>query len=198
MAEVVVLRSGYARVETDGVTRAGGSVALVLSERRIIVDTGGPSERSVILGALARNGLVPEQIDCVVCTHGHTDHVGNNNLFPGATFFMGGDCSRGDRFREVDYASGPLEIAPDVQVTATPGHTSEDLSVVVRTARGVVAIVGDLFEDANDALGDRWAAFSRDPVRQRRSRAEILAIADCIVPGHGEPFFGAVFRGRRP
>ena len=189
MAEVVVLRSGYAVTDASGKLRAGGTISLVSSAGvRIVVDTGGPSDRAALLDALGERALQADQVQYVVCTHGHADHVGNNNLFAGATFFIGRDRSVGDVFEDVDYASGPYAITPEVQVIATPGHTSEDLSVVVQTAGGVVALVGDLFEDAADAGADTWVQFSRDPGRQRRSRADILAIADFIVPGHGGRF----------
>jgi glyoxylase-like metal-dependent hydrolase (beta-lactamase superfamily II) len=188
-AEVVVLRPGYARVESDGSVRAGGTVSLVVSgEVRIIVDTGGPHEGHLIVEALARHGLRPEQINNVVCTHGHIDHVGNNSLFAGATFFMGEDRSVGDRFETLDLSEGPLTLADGVQIVATPGHTSEDISLLVTTEHDVVAIVGDLFENGEDRDGEGWIRFSRDPPRQRRHRAEILSVADFIVPGHGDVF----------
>jgi glyoxylase-like metal-dependent hydrolase (beta-lactamase superfamily II) len=81
-----------------------------------------------------------------------------------------------------------VTIADGVQIIATPGHTSEDISVLVTTERGVVAIVGDLFENADDDRDESWVRFSRDPRRQRTHRAEILSIADLIVPGHGDMF----------
>jgi glyoxylase-like metal-dependent hydrolase (beta-lactamase superfamily II) len=58
----------------------------------------------------------------------------------------------------------------------------------IQTERGVVAIAGDVFENGADVHGDTWIPFSRDPQRQRRSRAEILSLADFIVPGHGDIF----------
>jgi glyoxylase-like metal-dependent hydrolase (beta-lactamase superfamily II) len=172
--------------------RAGGTVTLVLADVRILVDTGGPSDREVILSALAEQGLTPDQIDVVICTHGHTDHVGNNNLFPAATFLMGQDRSVGDAFSALDFSGGPCTIAAGVRVQATPGHTSEDISVLVETPEGLVAVTGDLFEDVDDSGEETWVHFSRDPERQRRSRAEILALADFIVPGHG-----GIFSARR-
>jgi glyoxylase-like metal-dependent hydrolase (beta-lactamase superfamily II) len=175
--------------------RAGGTVTLVLAGGvHVLVDTGGPAERQLIVDALGRRGLAPEQIDYVVCTHGHTDHVGNNSLFPGATFFMGEDRSVGDRFESLDFAVGPVTVADGVQIIATPGHTSEDISVLVTTERGVVAIVGDLFENADDDRDQSWVRFSRDPPRQRRHRAEILSVTDLIVPGHGGMFVATTNR----
>src|SRR6266571_1706937 len=106
VAEVFVARPGYAYVDSAGVLRAGGTVTLVNAEGTwIIIDTGGPSERSVVLDALDQNDLVPESIDFVVCTHGHIDHVGNNNLFTHATFLLGQDRSVGDAFETVDALS---------------------------------------------------------------------------------------------
>jgi glyoxylase-like metal-dependent hydrolase (beta-lactamase superfamily II) len=196
MAEVYVLRAGYASVDAARVLRAGSTITLVIAGSvRILVDTGGPSERSVVLDLLAQRGFSPEQIDYVVCTHGHTDHIGNNNLFPGATFLVGQDRSDGDAFEELDFADGPLEITADVRVAWTPGHTSEDISLLVRAEHGVVAVVGDVFENG-DARDESWVRFSRDPARQRRSRAEMLAVADLIVPGHGPMFTSAEFRTR--
>jgi glyoxylase-like metal-dependent hydrolase (beta-lactamase superfamily II) len=192
--EVVVLRPGFAYVDSSGTPRAGATVSLVRVDTRIVVDTGGPAERSLVVELLAHHNLTPEQIDYVVCTHGHIDHVGNNNLFPRATFFSGQDRSVGDAFSVLDFSRGPIAITSGVQLVATPGHTSEDISILVHTARGVVAIVGDLFEHAADSVGETWVAVSRDPQQQRRRRAEILSVADYIVPGHGDIFLSAPLR----
>ena len=43
-------------------------------------------------------GLTPAEIDTVVGTHGHSDHIGNLNLFPHATVIVSYDISRGDTF----------------------------------------------------------------------------------------------------
>jgi len=189
MAQVVVLRPGYAYTDSKGRFHAGATVSLVIaSDVRLLVDSGGPAERELIVEALARHNLRTGDIDYVVVTHGHIDHVGNLNLFPNATCFMAHDRSHADQFETLDFSGGPLEIAPDVHLMATPGHTSEDLSVLVTTSDGVVAIVGDLFENADDQEGDAWLPFSRDPPEQRRNRAAILARADFIVPGHGDRF----------
>jgi glyoxylase-like metal-dependent hydrolase (beta-lactamase superfamily II) len=188
MAEVIVLRPGYAFVDRSDKLRAGATVSLVIADVRIIVDTGGPAERAAIIASLARHDLRPEQIDYVVCTHGHIDHVGNTNLFSRATFLAGQDRAVGDEFSSLDLSHGSVTVTAGVQLVATPGHTSEDISVLVQTERGVVAIAGDVFENGADVHGDTWIPFSRDPQRQRRSRAEILSLADFIVPGHGDIF----------
>lgn len=123
-----------------------------------------------------------------MCTHGHVDHVSNNNLFPQATFFAGRDRSTGDQHSRIDYADGPIGLAAEIRLIPTPGHTSEDISVLVNTEVGVVAIVGDLFEYADDTSDETWALSTSNAEAQRASRASILAIADVIVPGHGAMF----------
>ena len=51
-----------------------------------------------VFAALHMEGLTPAEIDTVVGTHGHSDHIGNLNLFPHATVIVSYDISRGDTF----------------------------------------------------------------------------------------------------
>ena len=188
MARVIVLRAGYARPLGDGRLQANGTITLIQGKHDVMVDTGLPGDRQALIDLLKAEGLTPTDVDVVVCTHGHSDHVGNNNLFPDALFVVCHDVSRGDLYTPHDFAT-PYEIDDEVRVVATPGHTSHDVSVIVQTASGVVVVAGDLFENEDDQLrDDRWLAASEDPSTQRRTRASILAIADFVVPGHGRMF----------
>ncbi len=185
-----MLRDGYTYSDSDGpAMRAGCSITLVLGpELRVIVDPGGPHEAQLVRGLLARRGLDVHDISHVVCTHGHIDHVGNLSLFSQATFIGGRDVAVGDRFSTIDLAGGPLSIAEGVEVLATPGHTSEDISLLVHaTAQGVVAIAGDVFE-SGDLSDESWRDYSRDARQQERSRRMLLEVAELIVPGHGAAF----------
>ena len=47
---------------------------------------------------LQKEGVLPEEVDFVVGTHGHSDHIGNLNLFPQATFIVCYDISSGNTF----------------------------------------------------------------------------------------------------
>jgi glyoxylase-like metal-dependent hydrolase (beta-lactamase superfamily II) len=161
----------------------------------MLVDTGGPSDRDFLLAALSAHNLTPRDIACVVCTHGHVDHVGNANLFPHATFLSGQDRAVGDRFWPLDFTAGPVTIDTGIRVMASPGHTSEDISVLVDTRDGVVAVAGDVFENGNPT-DTVWRAYSRNPRQQHRSQAALLAIANAIVPGHGLLFTVAEYSAR--
>ncbi len=188
--EVKVLKAGYSERVGPGKMRACGTVTLVKGAKNIIVDTGGPGDAGVIAAALSREGLRPGQVDYVVCTHGHSDHVGNNNLFPDATFIVSHDICKGDLYTLHDFKSGAsLVIDEWVEVVPTPGHTGQDISVFVRTDDGVAAVVGDLFEREEDIGDERlWKGSSELPSVQEQSRRRVLKEADFIVPGHGEMF----------
>ncbi|XP_028399196.1 metallo-beta-lactamase domain-containing protein 1-like [Dendronephthya gigantea] len=190
--EIISLIKGYSENSGPGEQRATGSSTLVKGPKNVIVDTGNPSEKDKLLKALDEKGhLPPEEIDFVVCTHGHSDHVGNLNLFPDATFIVSYDVSKKDQYIVHQFKHGVVyKIHEDVEVWPTPGHTDSDVSVIVKNTRhGTVAITGDLFEKAADlAREDLWKAYSEHEELQRDNREKILGIADYIVPGHGAMF----------
>lgn len=188
--EVKILKQGYSRRLGPAQMRADGTVSLIKGPKNIIVDTGGPQDRQHILDALNAEGLGPEDILFVICTHGHSDHTGNNNLFPDASFIVSHDICKGDLYTFHDFKSGKnFVIDGDVVVMSTPGHTSQDISVLVKTNEGVVAITGDLFECERDLEDEGlWKASSELPDEQERSRGRVLAAANVIVPGHGDRF----------
>ena len=191
--EAIVLVPGFVEAIASGVHRAGGTVTLITGDPKVIVDTGGPEQRQQILDALAANGVDPGAIKYVINTHGHLDHTGNNNLFPRATFILDRDVAREGEYRGHDFRAWPLEIpshggGQPIVVMFTPGHTDHDISVIVETSIGTVAVVGDLFEYAGDWADDAWMAWSRDRDLQQASREAVRAIADYIIPGHGDRF----------
>ncbi|NXI39939.1 MBLC1 protein, partial [Galbula dea] len=195
-----VLQEGYNRSFPDGSSLADGSISLVSgggvggSPVTVLVDTGGPWGRQRLLELLWERGLSPGDITHLICTHGHSDHVGNLNLFPQATLLLGWDLSYGPgRYLPHGLAQGrPYVLHPGyLEVVPTPGHTLAHVSLVLRgTALGTVVVAGDLFEREEDE--EVWRSLSEDPQEQERSRQRVLAMADVIVPGHGAAF--RVFR----
>ncbi|NWX38656.1 MBLC1 protein, partial [Notiomystis cincta] len=175
----------------DGSSVADGSVTLVSGgPLTVLVDTGGPWLRPHLPGLLRSHGVTPAEVTHVVVTHGHSDHVGNVNLFPRATLLVGFDLSRGEGlYLPQGLAQGvPLVLHPGhLEVMPTPGHTRAHVSLVaLGTALGTVAVAGDTFESAGDE--GSWEALSEEPERQRRSRRRLAALAEVVVPGHGPPF----------
>ncbi|MGH9454307.1 MAG: MBL fold metallo-hydrolase [Terriglobia bacterium] len=65
--------------------RGATTVLLSNGHRHAVVDTGMPHEAHRLIEALERRGLYPEDVDFVLSTHFHVDHVLNNSLFPRST-----------------------------------------------------------------------------------------------------------------
>lgn len=66
-----------------------GATTVLLSNggRRMLVDTGMSHNSHQLLSALRERGLEAAQIDAVICTHFHIDHVLNNCLFSQSQFY---------------------------------------------------------------------------------------------------------------
>ena len=65
-----------------GSWRGATSVLLSNNGHHLVVDTGMPHEAHPLVKALSQRGLQPEDIQGVINTHFHVDHVLNNSLFP--------------------------------------------------------------------------------------------------------------------
>lgn len=103
---VSVLKVGYCLPQTNGTFRADGTITLITGPRTILVDTGGPWDRDFLLMTLKERGLEPGDVNFVVGTHGHSDHVGNLSLFTTAKLIVGYDVSEGDLYSPNKLAEG--------------------------------------------------------------------------------------------
>ena len=191
--KVSVLLVGYGYTDADNKYRADGTCTLITGNgKRILVDTGSPRDKERLLEKLKQHGISPQEINYVVCTHGHVDHVGNLNLFDNAVQMVSHDILQ-ERDIYTDLPENFKEGAPycidgeNIQVVCTPGHTPQDVSVIVRgTGLGTVVVCGDLFEHEDDE--NLWREFSESPDKHSESRQKVLEIADWIIPGHGKMF----------
>ena len=199
-----VLQDGYSTTQPDDSMRANGTCSLLTSSHNnIIVDTLGPWDCLRLQDLLALHALTPADITHVVCTHGHPDHTGNNNLFTEAKLhIVGHSVFKGDLYYNHSFDEGvPYDIDEWVSVIPTPGHTLDSLSVVVTdckigddscsgTPGCCVVIAGDLFEREGDILDSSvWKeAGSEDEKLQIQMRQHMSDAADYIVPGHGSMF----------
>lgn len=186
-AAVSVLQAGYAVWDKAMKSqRADGTITLVKSQFNIIVDTGLPKDKSVIVSGLKKHGLTVDQMHYVICTHGDADHISNNNLFPNARLVVGFDIYDGDI---ASFFQKNFKIDENVTITEMTGHDDRSIGVLVETADGLVAICGDLFEYENDwKKAKEWIAFSKRPHEHIKNRAKVWELADFIVPGHGDRF----------
>ncbi|ELU03890.1 hypothetical protein CAPTEDRAFT_6295 [Capitella teleta] len=183
--KVTVLRTGYCINEGKGVFKANGTITLVTGSAVVLIDTGLPCDKTLLLSKLSEKGLEAEDVEYVVGTHGHSDHIGNLNLFPSSCFAVSYDVCRGDRYLDNNLkAGGSYEISKSIDVIPTPGHTGADISVIITgTEHGVTAVCE---EDLCDE--SIWKCNSENAAEQFKHREKILHLADYIIPGHGPGF----------
>ena len=172
--------------------------------RTLLVDTGlGPEPRAFMPGAgarlladLARAGASADEVDLVVHTHLHVDHVGWDGSFPNAryavsadewSYFMSEDSlanrphlrDRVEPLRDagsVVLVDGELEIAPGVRLVSTPGHTPGHASVFIESEGKELVVLGDVV--VHDLqLGDPDLAYvsDHDPELSAATRKQVLA-----------------------
>uniref|UniRef100_U5EHE8 Metallo-beta-lactamase domain-containing protein 1 n=1 Tax=Corethrella appendiculata TaxID=1370023 RepID=U5EHE8_9DIPT len=199
MNKIIVLFDGYSYFKEDdpNTMLANCSCVLVKANDNInlIVDTMTAWDKDKLIEKLNEIDVHPEEVNYVICTHSHSDHIGNNNLFLNAKHFVGNQVSHKNEYYSIDFAK-PYQLTDDIQIISTPGHTNECISVLVRNSNltngddGIVAIVGDLFEKEEDILDPNlWiSAGSFDTKLQKENRYRIANKAKIIIPGHGKLF----------
>ncbi len=172
LAEQVLDKSAltYRRCFGEKYTQIAYTWYLEGPDHKIIVDAGVDSDYLVkvrgipskdiqsIDAGLKMYGLSPDDIDIVIVTHLHSDHIAHGSRFKNARIIV--------QKAELDFAlnphptvapqypkhffadlnfetiTGDAKICDGVSVISTPGHTVGGQSVVVDTKQGTVIISG--------------------------------------------------------
>lgn len=220
-------------VRLDGTIHSGMMVPVPVwliqgSKKNILIDTGlgdideiasmqsrygvdflpARNEGQDIVEGLLKFGLKPEDIDIVVLTHLHFDHVGNNELFTNAKFYVQRDelpqavsppsfCM----FYYPDYAykvtnlqnrlivlDGDFELADGIKLVKIGGHTPGCMVVMVETKLGTVCLTSDVMYnyknlEFNWPMGSFW-----NLPELMRGYDRIRIEASIIVPQHDWEF----------
>lgn len=186
MIKVRVVCEGYLRREHDIVVEAHSTSTLVLAgSHRVLVDTSTPYYRDRLLQGLRAEGSMPEDVDTVVSTHLHHDHIGNNDLFPRAVKLAREEEEPGPGYRAI---RTDQEVLPGVFLMHTPGHTRGSMSVVVEAEDARYVMAGDAIPTQDNF--EKWAPPRTNIDREMAldSMQRIAEVADIIVPGHGAAF----------
>ncbi|MBL7079015.1 MBL fold metallo-hydrolase [Candidatus Bathyarchaeota archaeon] len=154
---------------------------------------------------LAELGLEPGDIDMVVNTHCHYDHIEANYLFKGKPLVVHEKeieyCSNlywpefTEAFMgimEIDAVSGEKKLSENLRVIETLGHTPGSISVLAETEEGLVACIGDAAIVREDLLEFRVPSVVTKNIAPEVSVNSLKRIAALnpfmVVPGHDAPF----------
>lgn len=199
-------------------------------EKRIIIDAGVTGEMLVTRGkstkeeitefqsleeGLKKFELKPTDIDIVILTHLHSDHIGLASQFTNAKFIVQKDeldfAKRPhlavshfyDRelFNELNFKviNGDRQICKGIKVLLTPGHTVGGQSVAIETKRGIAVVTGfccieENFkpnEEIKKSIPIIVPGIHIDVLQAYNSMVRIREAADIIIPIH-EPKFSNI------
>ncbi len=208
---------GGFHLETDSIILPMQSYVVRTSHHTILVDTcvGNHKERplrptwhqktdSTYMDNLAALGLQPEDIDFVMCTHLHHDHVGWNTklvdgrwvpTFPNARYLMSGKeleifkahddpaatPSMADSVLPV-VESGQAQLVTsdhvlddEVWLEPTPGHSPDHFAVRIASGDAHAVIGGDLMHSPVQCMHPEWRARPDfDPQLARETRRSFM------------------------
>lgn len=181
---------------------------LIRGEKNILVDPGSHHVGFYgMLGmALKRFDLTFDDVDMVVTTHSHHDHMAGMTLLSGKPVVLGeyelqyareghgaaeteAQFDRMGALAEVP-AGGSLVLSPGVLAVHTPGHTPGHISVLVEAGPERYAITGDLVmvQPEYDRRWGHW--YSPETVAQLdASLSKVWEWGPTVVlPGHDRAF----------
>lgn len=191
MAEVKVLIEGYAKQLEKGWIASSTTCLITTENKKIITDPG--CNREKLLEALNREDLTTDDIDYVFLSHCHPDHILLAGIFKKAKFITFDNNLMYDKDLMLEFDKHVL--GKDIEIIETPGHVPEHLSLLVDTAKGKIAIAGDVvwwMEGEGQTFDinqkDHAQAKEMDMDKLVESRKRLLESAEYIIPGHGKMF----------
>ena len=176
------------------------------ARKRILFDPAHVGRRVVLYDALAKRGLGPKDIDAVVLSHSHWDHIQNIDVFAHAPILIHPYERRYalephvndwatpawtgailERQQLLEVSEGD-QILQGVRVMDMPGHTPGGIGLTVETADGLAVVTGDALHHSKLlALGENPLIFW-DRKAASDTIARVAEVADVIYPGHDRAF----------
>jgi glyoxylase-like metal-dependent hydrolase (beta-lactamase superfamily II) len=148
-------------------------------QHQVLIDTGcgngkEPSNSGKLLQNLASAGIKTEEIDTVIMSHAHSDHVGGNAYFNGRPVFSGAryiiHCKEwehwtkalksgtGDRMGmfditrkkllpvqgQIEMVEAKREIVPGIEFIPVPGHTPGHIMLKISSGKSKLVFLADV------------------------------------------------------
>jgi N-acyl homoserine lactone hydrolase len=178
-----------------------------IGDRQILFDTGWFGDRPMLQERLRDLGSGFDQIDLVVLSHLHFDHMANAELFTAAEIWVSEPewaYARKHALQDLAIPAWSLSgleqcgrlrlVNPDVEVASglrllpTPGHTDGHVSAVFTWQGDLHVLTGDAIKSRADLL-EGAPTGPADEAAGAKSRTAICAAADIIIPGHDVPLY---------
>jgi len=162
------------------------SVTLLKADSQLIlIDSGSPIYEQKLSSTLKENLVKPEDINLIIITHLHDDHVGNNHLFKSARIVEGNWLLDFKNKLYTGYQKNSEVLLPkDIEIINTPGHTLPHFSVIVKKDNKNIVFSGDAIK--TEMIEDNYSPEGQDIPKLIDSALQICEIADEIIPGHGQ------------
>jgi len=144
-----------------------GSCVYLIKLRRdlILIDTSSKDCEQELLRDLKKLNISPEEINKIILTHFHHDHIENISLFPNAIIYSRKNINE-------------LDI-PEFKIIHTPGHTREDICILYDD----ILFSGDVI--FNDGYIGRTDFPESSPKEMPKSLEKIKKLNyKILAPGH--------------
>ncbi|MBR2394616.1 MAG: MBL fold metallo-hydrolase [Candidatus Methanomethylophilaceae archaeon] len=188
MIQLDILAVGDLQRDDDGgiVKADSTSVLIRASGRIIVVDPSTKYMQPAVKTSFKQIGVFPKDVDTVILTHTHNDHIENLKFYKNAKVYVhsGGDVDvPGAKVIDDD----EFKICEGVRLVYTPGHTMDSMSVFVDADRKYV-VAGDAIPLEDNFTRNIIPASNVDGALALESIKKIRDYADVVIPGHGFPF----------
>lgn len=199
--EVKVIFQGFPGKMTRGYMSWSSVVYVESANKKLVYDTGGFVERSELPVRFEKFGIDLNDIDILVLSHFHHDHVINFDYFPNARILMHEKEVQWLKTKPSDWAvpnylfpavqqTGRLEIVsedreilPGVSTLLSPGHTPGLMALVLDEKDKTTVIAGDAVKNVKEFISGK-VDMSLDNTASANSIKKIREIGDIVIPGH--------------
>ena len=193
---------GFPGRMTSGTLGWGAMVYIEHGPHKIMFDTAGPGKRIELRQRIKEIGVDANEINMLILSHFHYDHVYNYDYFPNAQILMHqvesdwvssdpGNYAIPPHYFAAIKKTGRLElikkdeeIIPGISTLLVPGHTPGGMALILRdTNKPVTVVAGDAVKNMAE-LADGKVPKAWDPIATAQSIKKIRNIADVVIPGH--------------
>ncbi|MDA3836759.1 MAG: MBL fold metallo-hydrolase [Nanoarchaeota archaeon] len=148
----------------------------------VLIDTSSKENKEELLSELSKLNLKSEDIQTIILTHAHYDHIENTNLFPNAKIYGNFTKSINTYHSQTELRNIlPIDNQPikDFQIHKLPGHSPGDIAILYKN----ILFSGDIiFHSGYIGRND----FPESNLKEQQKSLQILSKLkfDTLCPGH--------------